>query len=123
MAPLLRTILKRGFPDSSVGEESACNAGDSSLIPGSGKSPGEGIEYPFKYSWASLMVQLVKKKKESACNVEDLSSTIELGRNPGEGKGYLPQYSGLENSMNCIVHVVAKSRTRLSDFDFHLRTM
>ena len=39
-----------------------------------------------------------------------------LGRSPGEGKGYPLQYSGLENSMNCIVHGVAKSWTRLSDF-------
>ena len=64
-----------GFPDSSVGKESACNAGDLDLIPG-------------------------------------------LGRSPGEGKGYPLQYSGLENSMNSIVHGVAKSPTRLSDFHF-----
>ena len=50
----------RGFPDSSVGKESACNAGDPRLIPGSGRSPGEGIGYPFQYSWASLVAQLVK---------------------------------------------------------------
>ena len=37
---------------------------------------------------------------------------------PGEGKGYLLQYSGLENSMDCIVHAVAKSQSRLSDFHF-----
>ena len=43
----------------------------------------------------------------------------ELGRSPGEGKGYPLQYSGLENTMNCIVHRVAKSRTWLSDFHFH----
>ena len=62
-----------GFPESSVGKESACNAGDPSLIPG-------------------------------------------LGRSPGEGKGYPLQYSGLENSMDCVVHGVAKSWTQLSDF-------
>ena len=62
-----------GFPDRSVGKESACNAGDPSSIPG-------------------------------------------LGRSPVEGKGYPLQYSGLENSMDCIVHRVAKSQTRLSDF-------
>ena len=39
-----------GFPGSSAGKESACNAGDPSLIPGSGRSPGEGIGYPFQYS-------------------------------------------------------------------------
>ena len=50
-----------GFPHSSVGKESACNAGDpSSIIPGSGRYPGEGIGYPFQYSWASLVAQLVK---------------------------------------------------------------
>ena len=48
------------FPDSSVGKESSCNAGDPSLIPGSGRSAGEGIGYPFQYSWASLVAQLVK---------------------------------------------------------------
>ena len=48
------------FPDSSVGEESACNAGDPSSIPGSGRSSGEGIGYPLQYSWASLEAQLVK---------------------------------------------------------------
>ena len=45
---------------SSAGEESTCNAGDPSLIPGSGRSTGEGIGYPLQYSWASLVSQLVK---------------------------------------------------------------
>jgi len=50
-----------GFPHSSVDKESTCNAGDpSSIIPGSGRSPGQGIGYPFQYSWASLVAQLVK---------------------------------------------------------------
>ena len=49
-----------GFPRSSVGKESACNVGDPGLIPGSGRSPGEGIGYPLQNSWASLAVQLVK---------------------------------------------------------------
>ena len=57
--------------------------------------------------------------KEFACNAGDLSSIPGLGRSPGEGKGYPLQYYGLENSMDCIVHGVAKSRTRLSDFHFH----
>ena len=48
------------FPDSSVGKESACNAGDPGSIPGSGRSPGEGIGYPLQYSWVSLVVKLVK---------------------------------------------------------------
>ena len=49
-----------GFPHSSVGKESACNAGDPSLIPGLEKSTGEGIGYPLQCSWASLVAQLVK---------------------------------------------------------------
>ena len=49
--------------------------------------------------------------KESACNVKDLGSIPRSGRSPGE-------YSGLENSMDCIVHGVTKSQTRLSDFHF-----
>ena len=64
-----------GLPDSSAGKEPACNAGDPSLIPGSGRSSGEGIGYPL-------------------------------------------QYSGLENSMDSIVHGVAKSWTWTSDFHF-----
>ena len=54
--------------------------------------------------------------KESACNVGDLSLMPGLGRFPVEGNGYLLKYSGLENSMDCIVHRVAKSQTQLSDF-------
>ena len=71
----MMAILTRGFPGGSDGKESACNVGDLGLIPG-------------------------------------------LGRSPGEGKGYPLQYSGLENSMDCIVHGVAKSQTRLRDFHF-----
>ena len=56
--------------------------------------------------------------KESACNMGDLGSIPGLGISLGEGKGYPLQYSGLENSMDCTVHGVAKSRTRLSDFHF-----
>ena len=64
-----------GFPDSSVGKESTCNAGDPGSIPGSGRSAGEWKDYPL-------------------------------------------QYSGLENSMGCIVHRGTKSWTGLTDFDF-----
>ena len=65
-----------GFPDSSAGKESACDAGDPGSTPGSGRSAGEGNSYPL-------------------------------------------QYSGLENSMDCIVYGVAKSQTRLSNFHFY----
>ena len=56
----LQKILHWGFPDSSVGKESTCNAGDPSSIPMSGRYPGEGIGYLLQYSWASLVAQLVK---------------------------------------------------------------
>ena len=49
-----------GFPGSSAGKESPCNAGDPGLISGSERSPGEGIGYPLQYSWASLMAQTIK---------------------------------------------------------------
>ena len=55
--PSIHTL---GFPHSSVGKESACIAGDSGSIPGSGRSAGEGRGYPLQYSWASLVAQLVK---------------------------------------------------------------
>ena len=57
--------------------------------------------------------------KESACNVGDLGLIPGLGRSPGEGKSYPFQYSGLENSMDCIVLWVSKSRTGPSNFHFH----
>ena len=54
------SISLLGFPDSSVGKESTCNAGDPGSIPGSGRSDGEGIGYTFRYFWVSLVAQLVK---------------------------------------------------------------
>ena len=56
---------------------------------------------------------------KSACNAIDLGLIPGLGRCPGEGNGYPLQYSGLENSIDCIVHGVTKSQTRLSDFHFY----
>ena len=72
-----------GFLDSSVGKESACDPGDPGSIPGSGRSAGEGIGYPLQE------------------------------RSPGKGKGDPLQYSGLENSMDCIVHGLTKSHELL----------
>ena len=54
--------IDESFPDSSIGKESACNAGDPSSISGSERSAGEGIGYSLQYSWASWVAQLVKKK-------------------------------------------------------------
>ena len=53
-------LLCNDFPGSSVGKESTCNVGESSSIPGSGRSPGEGIGYLLQYSRASLVAQTVK---------------------------------------------------------------
>ena len=52
--------IKGGFIGSSAGKESACNAGDSGLIPGSGRSAGTGIGYLLQYCWSSLVAQLIK---------------------------------------------------------------
>ena len=57
--------------------------------------------------------------KESTCNSGDLGSIAGLGRSPGEGIGYPFQHFGLDNSMDCIVHAGAKSRTWQSHFHFH----
>ena len=81
------------------------------MIPGPGRSAGEGIGYLLQYSWASLVAQLPHCRRPGF--------VPGLGRSPGEGKGYPLQYSGLENSMDCIVLGVAKSQIRLSDFHFH----
>ena len=85
--------LLRGFPDSSAGKESACNAGDSGSIPGSGRFSGEGKGYPLQCSWASLVAQLLK-------NPPAMWETWVwyLGWEDTLKKGNILQYSGLENS-------------------------
>ena len=96
-----------GFPDSSVGKAPTCKAGDPSSIPGPGRSAGERIGLFLGFPSGSA-------GKESACKAAELRSIPGLGRSPGGGKGYPLQYSGLENSMDCTVHGVAKSRTQLA---------
>ena len=86
------------------------------MIPGLGRSPGEGIGYRLQYSWASLVAQLVKNPPAMW---GDLGSIPGLGRSPWEGKGYPLQDSSLENSVGCIIHGAAKSQTQVSDFHFH----
>ena len=88
-----------GFPDSSFGKESTCNAGDPGSIPGSGRSTGAGIGYPLQYSWASLVSELVKNLPAMQ---ETSAQSLGWEDSPREGKGYPLQYSGLENSMDCI---------------------
>ena len=97
-----------GFPHSSVCKECACNAGDPGFTPGLGRCAGEGIGYPLQYSQASLVTQLVNNLSTMR---ETRVQSLGWGRSPGKGKGYPFQYSGLEKSMDCIVHGIAKSRT------------
>ena len=72
-----------GFPDSSVGKESACSAYDPSSIPGSGRSAGEGIDHPLQYSLASLVAQLVKNPpamRETWVRSLDWEDPLEKGK-------------------------------------------
>ena len=82
------------FPGSIAGKESACIAGDPSLILGLGRSAGEGIGYPLLDS----VFPGGPAGKESACNAGDLGSIPGLGISPGEGNSYPLQYSDLEKS-------------------------
>ena len=97
-----------GFPDSSIGKESAYNAGDCGSIPASDRSPGEGIGYPLQYSLASLVAQLVKNPPAMW---ETWVLSLSCEDSPGEGKDYPLQYSSLENYIDYIVHGVSKSQT------------
>ena len=82
------------FPPSSAGKESACDAGNPSLIPGLKRSPGEGMLPTLVF----LGFPGGSIGKESTCNVGDLGLIPVVGRSPGKGRGNSLQYSGLENS-------------------------
>ena len=140
------------FPCSSVGQESACNAGDPGSIPILGRCPGQRnwqatsvfcLENPiYRGAWQTtvhgvtrvrhnlatkasllrLVIAILRRSKtlgfpggsageESACSAGDLGLSPGLGRFPGKGNHYPLQYSSLENSTDCIVHGVIKSRT------------
>ena len=81
---LMNFYWSMGFPHSSVGKESACNAGDPSLIPGLGSSPGEGIGYPLQYSCASLVAQMVTSPPAMQ---ETWVQTLCWEDSPGGGRG------------------------------------
>ena len=102
-----------GFPDSSVGKE--CNAGDPSSILVLERSTGEGIGYPLQYSWASLVTQLIKNPPA----VWE-AWVRSLGWEDPPEKGKAATHSRILAWIIPIVHGVAKSRTRLSDFHFHM---
>ena len=108
-----------GFPDSSVGKESACNAGDPSSIPELGRCAAEGIGYPLQYAWASFVAQLVQ-------NPPAMWETWvqSLGWEDPLEKGKATHSSILDWRIpwtDYIVHGVAKSQTRLSNFHFHFQ--
>ena len=75
------------------------------------------MAYPLQYSWASLAGE------EYASNEGDLGLITGLGRSPGEGNSYSLQYSGLENSMDSIIHGIPNSWTRLSNIHFHFHDL
>ena len=106
------------FPCSSAGKESTCNAGDPGSIPGLGRSARDRLPTPVFLGFPGGSAA-----KESACNAGDLGSISGVGRSPGEGKGYPLQCSGLENSMECLVHGVAKSWTQLKRLSTHMATL
>ena len=111
-------LLKQKLPGSSYGKESTCNSGDPSSIPGSGRSTGEGIGYLLQNSWASLVAQLVK-------NLLPMQKiwVWSLGwEDPLQEGMATHSRTGLENSVDCIVHAVAKSQTRLERFSLSNRS-
>ena len=98
------------FPGSSAGKESTCNAGDPSSIPGSGRSPGEGIGSPLQYSWASLVAWTVK---HPTAMQETWVRSLSWEDPMEEGMATPLQYSCLENPMHrgtwrATVHGVAE---------------
>ena len=103
--------------DTWIDKESACNVGYLGLIPGLGRSLGEGNGYPLQYSWSFPGGSDIE---ECACNLGDPGLIPGLERSSGVGNGNPLQYSCLENSMDreawwATVHGVAKSWTQLSD--------
>ena len=110
-------VFKLGFPGSSAGKESTCNAGDTSSIPGLGRCPGEGLGCPLQHSWASLAAQLVKSPpavRETCIWSLGWEDPLEEGT---ATHSIILAWRILWTIY--IVHGVAKSQTRLSDF--HLR--
>ena len=104
-----------GFTDSSIGKESACNTGDPSSIPGSVRSPGEGISYLFQCSWATLVAQLVKNLPA----MREIWVPSMGWENPLE-KRKATHSSILIWRIPWTVHRVTKSQTQLSNFHFNL---
>ena len=105
----------KGFLDSSLGKEFACNAGDPGLIPRLGRSAGEGIVYPLQYF---LCFPHGSAGRESAHNMEDLGLIPGLGRFPWRREQLPTPVFWPGEFMDCIVHGITNSQTRLGHFDF-----
>ena len=117
-------ISSRGFPGSSAGKESACNAEDPGSVPGWGRSAGEGIGYPLQYSWVSLMAQMVKNPPamwETWVGSLGWEEPLEEGMATHSSilARRIPRDRG---TWQATVHGVAKSQTRLSNFTFTFTT-
>ena len=107
----------QGFPGSSAGKESTCNAGDPGLIPGSGRSPGKGIGYPLQYSWAFLVSQTVKNLPAmwETC-VQSLGWEDPLEEGMATHSSILAWRIPVDRgAWRATVHGVAKSWTQMSD--------
>ena len=109
---LQRNTNLNSFPHSSVGKEFACSTGDPGSILGLGTSPG-GDRLPTPVFWGFPGGSAGKE----SCNVGDLGSIPGL-KIPWRRERLPLRYSGPENSMDCIVHGVTKSRTQLSELPF-----
>ena len=96
-----------GFLDSSAGKKFTCNAGNPGLIPGWGRSPGEGIGYPLQYSWASLVVQLVKNPPA----MQETWVWSWVGKIPWRRERLPTPVFWPGESTDCIDHGVIKSQT------------
>ena len=106
-----------GFPDSSVGKESTCNAEDPGLNPGLGRPAGEGIGYPLQYSWASLVAQMVKNLPAMKGTwVRSLGGEDPLEEGMATHSSILAWRIPLDRgAWWATVHGVTESQTRLSD--------
>ena len=116
--------IDMGFPGSSAGKESACSVGDPSLIHGSGRSPGEGIDYPLQYSWVSLVAQTVKNLPAmeetwvgSLCWEDPLEEGMATHSSIFAWRMLMDRGTWWDT-----VHRITKSRTQLSDKHYYTYT-
>ena len=112
-------LTHHGFPDSSAGKESACNAGDPGSIPGSGRSAGEGIGYPGQCCWASLVAQLVKNPPAAQTWVRSLSWEYPLEKGKATHPSILAWRIPWTEEPGGLQSMGLQSRTRLKWLSTH----